>query len=89
MYAFFRKWLRLWRAHRWKCPYCGKKLVESEAHDSFLGWYCPDHHYVIIKESPDTIKIHDAAGDPIALLFTPRLTVVKGDTGKLPPKKET
>ena len=88
MFEKFKRYRRLWRAYKGRCPYCGEKLVERHHKmtnktptGSIFRFFrqCPQAHFAIEYSSRNKVVIHDNFGDPIELLFHRNLRIVKND----------
>lgn len=76
----FQKGVRLWRAFRGRCPYCGKNLVFEKRSADVRMFYkvCPDGHFGVENHGDGRVTYHDNSGDPVALFHDHRMRYLKG-----------
>ena len=80
MFKSAKRVLRLWRAYRGRCPYCGSDLEFRKRSSKLEMFYkvCPDGHFGIENHGDGRVTYHDNQGDPVALFHDHKLTLLKG-----------
>ena len=77
----FQRGLRLYRAYRGRCPYCGSGLEFTKRSKGVTKFYkmCPDGHFGVENHGDGRVTYHDKQGDPIALFHDRKLKLIKGE----------
>lgn len=77
--TFIRRFTRLWRIFKGRCPYCNKGLKWEQRSNENWTKLCPDLHYGVENLGNGRVMIYDREGDPIELLFDRNFKLLKNE----------